>query len=138
MVGDIADTALLTKTLKAFRADAVMHFAAATYVGESVENPEYHYRNNIVGTLSLLNAMRAAEVGRMLFSSTCATYGMTESETMSEATPQAPFSPSGWGSRTASPGCIPTTITRCSLTYAMNWGSRNSWARVRSHWPQVS
>jgi len=91
--GDIADTELLTKTLKDFGPDAVMHFAAATYVGESVEDPEYHYRNNVGGTLSLLNAMRAAGVDRMLFSSTCATYGMTQSETMSEATPQDPFSP---------------------------------------------
>lgn len=91
--GDIADTDLLTRTLREFGADAVMHFAAATYVGESVENPEYHYRNNVGGTLSLLNAMRAADVSRMLFSSTCATYGMTQSETMSEVTPQEPFSP---------------------------------------------
>ena len=58
--GDIADTGLLTKTLRDFGADAVMHFAAATNVGESVENPEYHYRNNIGGTLSLLGAMREA------------------------------------------------------------------------------
>lgn len=91
--GDIADTDLLTRTLREFGADAVMHFAAATYVGESVENPEYHYRNNVGGTLSLLNAMRATDVSRMLFSSTCATYGMTQSDTMSEATPQDPFSP---------------------------------------------
>ncbi len=93
VVGDIADTDLLTQTLKDFGADAVMHFAAATYVGESVEDPEYHYRNNIGGTLSLLNAMRGAGVTRLLFSSTCATYGMTQSDTMSEATPQDPFSP---------------------------------------------
>jgi UDP-glucose-4-epimerase GalE len=71
----------------------VMHFAAATYVGESVENPEYHYRNNIGGTLSLLNAMRKAGVKRMLFSSTCATYGMTPKVPMSEDSPQEPFSP---------------------------------------------
>lgn len=93
VVGDIADTDLLMQTLKDFGADAVMHFAAATYVGESVENPEYHYRNNVGGTLSLLNAMRGAGVSRLLFSSTCATYGMTQSDTMSEATPQDPFSP---------------------------------------------
>jgi UDP-glucose-4-epimerase GalE len=93
VVGDIADTEKLRQTLVEFRADAVMHFAAATNVGESVTNPEYHYRNNIAGSLSLLNAMRAANVGRLLFSSTCATYGMTESATMSEDTPQAPFSP---------------------------------------------
>jgi UDP-glucose 4-epimerase len=91
--GDIADTDKLTKALRDFRADAVMHFAAATYVGESVENPDYHYGNNIGGSRSLLNAMRAAGVDRMLFSSTCATYGMTASETMSEETPQDPFSP---------------------------------------------
>lgn len=91
--GDIAETARLTEALTTFGAEAVMHFAAATYVGESVENPAYHYANNIGGTLSLLNAMRAAGVRRLLFSSTCATYGMTRSETMSEATPQDPFSP---------------------------------------------
>ena len=93
VVGDIADTEKLGQTLKDFGADAVMHFAAATSVPESVENPDYHYSNNIAGTLSLLRAMRAADVGRMLFSSTCATYGMTESPTMSEKTPQDPFSP---------------------------------------------
>jgi UDP-glucose 4-epimerase len=91
--GDIADTEKLTATMRDFGAEAVMHFAAATYVGESVENPDYHYGNNIGGTRSLLNAMRAAGVSRMLFSSTCATYGMTHSLTMSETTPQDPFSP---------------------------------------------
>lgn len=93
VVGDIADTDFLTTTLKEFEADAVMHFAAATNVGESVERPDYHYGNNVGGTLSLLNAMKAAGVRRMLFSSTCATYGMTERDFMNEATPQDPFSP---------------------------------------------
>ena len=93
VVGDIADTELLTQTLKDFGADAVMHFAAATNVGESVERPDYHYGNNVGGTLSLLNAMRNADVKRMLFSSTCATYGMTERDFMDETTPQDPFSP---------------------------------------------
>jgi UDP-glucose 4-epimerase len=68
IVGDIADTHALTLAMRKMNADAVMHFAAATYVGESVDNPEYHYRNNIAGTLSLLNAMRSAGVKRMLFS----------------------------------------------------------------------
>lgn len=95
VIGELADTEKLTETLRDFRADAVMHFAAATNVGESVVNPEYHYRNNVLGSLSLLNAMRRAGVKRLLFSSTCATYGMADSETMSEATPQAPFSPYG-------------------------------------------
>jgi UDP-glucose 4-epimerase len=95
VVGDIAETEKLAQTLRDFGADAVMHFAAATNVGESVENPEYHYRNNIGGTLSLLNAMRAAGVNRMLFSSTCATYGMAARVPMAEDTPQAPVSPYG-------------------------------------------
>lgn len=91
--GDIADTAAVTDALTKIKADAVMHFAAATCVGESVDDPEYHYRNNIGGTMSLLNAMRKAGVQRMLFSSTCATYGMTPKVPMSESTPQEPFSP---------------------------------------------
>lgn len=93
VVGDIADTAMLTRTMREFGAEAVMHFAAAAYVGESVSNPEYYYRNNIGGTLSLLNAMREAKIDRMLFSSTCATYGMSTECPMSESTRQDPFSP---------------------------------------------
>ncbi|HCD34128.1 MAG TPA: UDP-glucose 4-epimerase GalE, partial [Phycisphaerales bacterium] len=91
--GDIADTDAVEAALKQINADAVMHFAAATCVGESVDDPEYHYRNNIAGTMSLLNAMRKAGVKRMLFSSTCATYGMATKVPMSEDTPQEPFSP---------------------------------------------
>src|SRR5688572_32319658 len=93
VVGDINDTQAVAAALSKVRADAVMHFAAATCVGESVEDPEYHYRNNIGGTLSLLNAMREAGVKRMLFSSTCATYGNSPKVPMSEATPQDPCSP---------------------------------------------
>lgn len=93
VVGDIAETDKLTQVLKSFGADAVMHFAAATCVGESVDDPEYHYRNNIGGTLSLLNAMRAAGTKRMLFSSTCATYGSSPKVPMSEDTPLDPCSP---------------------------------------------
>lgn len=91
--GDIADTAAVAEALTKIKADAVMHFAAATCVGESVDDPEYHYRNNIAGTMSLLNGMRKAGVQRMLFSSTCATYGMTPKVPMSEDTSQEPFSP---------------------------------------------
>ncbi|MBC7835848.1 MAG: UDP-glucose 4-epimerase GalE [Phycisphaerales bacterium] len=93
IVGDIADGAALRGALKGVKADAVMHFAAATYVGESVTDPEYHYRNNIAGTLSLLNAMRGAGVKRLLFSSTCATYGMNPRVPMAEDSLQDPCSP---------------------------------------------
>ncbi len=93
VVGDIADTDALARAIKSHGSEAVMHFAAATYVGESVTNPEYHYRNNIAGTLSLLNAMRQAGVDRMLFSSTCATYGLSPKCPMDEQSPQDPCSP---------------------------------------------
>jgi len=91
--GDIADTKKLAGALQEARVDAVMHFAAATNVGESVGRPEYHYGNNVCGTLSLLEAMRAAGVKRMLFSSTCATYGDAPKVPMAETAPQDPCSP---------------------------------------------
>lgn len=91
--GDIADTRKLVQVLREMQADAVMHFAAATYVGESVSDPEYHYRNNIYGTMSLLNAMRETKVNRILFSSTCATYGDNPKCPMTEDTAQNPCSP---------------------------------------------
>ncbi|MEE8116507.1 MAG: UDP-glucose 4-epimerase GalE [Gemmatimonadales bacterium] len=91
--GDILDTAALTDALRETRAEAVMHFAGATCVGESVENPEHYYRTNIGGTGSVLAAMRSASVGRILFSSTCATYGLSSTVPMTEDTPQNPCSP---------------------------------------------
>jgi len=93
VVGDIRDTPLLEKTLRDHEIEAVMHFAAATNVGESVVNPTYHYDNNIGGTLSLLNAMVAAGVKKILFSSTCATYGLNPSSPMAEDAEQDPCSP---------------------------------------------
>lgn len=91
--GDILDTPKLVNSLKECRADAVMHFAAATCVGESVDDPEYHYRNNIGGTLSLLTAMKSTGVNRLLFSSTCATYGDNPISPMNELAAQIPCSP---------------------------------------------
>ncbi len=91
--GDIQDTPGLVEAMRRIDAEAVMHFAAATYVGESVTNPEYHYRNNIYGTLCLLNAMREAGLKRMLFSSTCATYGLNPKVPMAEDSVQDPCSP---------------------------------------------
>ncbi len=91
--GDVNDTPAVAEALRRIDADAVMHFAAATCVGESVANPAYHYRNNVGGTLCLLTAMREVGVRRMLFSSTCATYGLSPRIPMREDAPQTPFSP---------------------------------------------
>jgi len=92
-MGDLAETDKLAQLMDEQRIEAVMHFAAATCVGESVDNPDYHYGNNIGGTRSLLNAMRTAGVRRMLFSSTCATYGDNPKTPMAEDAPQIPCSP---------------------------------------------
>jgi UDP-glucose 4-epimerase len=70
-----------------------MHFAAYIAVGESVTNPASYYRNNVVGTLTLLEAMIAAQVQKFVFSSTCAIYGMPQEIPMTEAHPYAPLSP---------------------------------------------
>jgi UDP-glucose 4-epimerase len=70
--------------------DAVLHFAALALVGESGTHPERYYRTNVAGTLNLLDAMRAADVGRLVFSSTCAVYGQPDEVPISEAAPTRP------------------------------------------------
>jgi UDP-arabinose 4-epimerase len=74
--GEIADRVRLDEVIRRYRPRTVMHFAAYAYVGESVENPGKYYRNNVAGTLALIEAMRDHGVDKLLFSSTCATYGV--------------------------------------------------------------
>ncbi|MFF3761930.1 UDP-glucose 4-epimerase GalE [Streptomyces sp. NPDC002185] len=75
--------------------DGVLHFAAFSQVGESVAKPEKYWENNVGGTMALLAAMRAAGVGRLVFSSTAATYGEPETVPVTETAPTAPTSPYG-------------------------------------------
>src|ERR1051326_6565158 len=70
--GDLLDPDRLEAVMRKHKIDAVLHFAALAYVGESMEKPELYFRNNVGGSMSLLNAMRAAGVRRIVFSSTCA------------------------------------------------------------------
>jgi len=93
--GEIADRAAVAAALKAHRISSVMHFAAFAYVGESGTDPALYYRNNVVGTLALLDAMREAGVDRIVFSSTCATYGLPETMPIAETTPQRPVNSYG-------------------------------------------
>jgi UDP-arabinose 4-epimerase len=93
--GDIQDTDLLVRTLGEYRPHTVIHFAASAYVGESVENPAKYYRNNVAGSLSLLEACRHTQTTRVVFSSSCATYGTPEDLPIKETTPQNPISPYG-------------------------------------------
>lgn len=93
--GDILDTGHLARTLALHKPQAVIHFAAAAYVGESVEDPSKYYRNNVSGTLSLLDACRQAAVEQVIFSSSCAVYGVPDILPIRENTPKAPINPYG-------------------------------------------
>src|SRR4030088_1132206 len=92
---DILDAPALASAVAEARPDAVMHFAALALVGESVQHPERYWRTNVGGTLNLLDAMRAAGVERLVFSSTCACYGAPDEVPISEATPTRPANPYG-------------------------------------------
>ena len=91
--GDIGDAAAVKPVLG--RVDAVMHFAAAAYVGESVENPRKYFQNNGLAALELLNAALDAGIRRFIFSSTCAVYGVPDKVPITEKTPREPVNPYG-------------------------------------------
>jgi UDP-arabinose 4-epimerase len=93
--GNILDTSKLSAALRKTGAEAVIHLAAFAYVGESVTDPAKYYRNNVAGTLALLSAMRDCGVARIVFSSTCATYGTPDILPITEETPQRPVNPYG-------------------------------------------
>ena len=92
---DLADRAGVERVLRAHAIEAVIHFAAYAYVGESMADPGKYFRNNVANTLNLLEAMRAAGVGRIVFSSTCATYGVPDAVPIAEDHPQRPVNPYG-------------------------------------------
>ncbi|MER3494219.1 MAG: UDP-glucose 4-epimerase GalE [Mastigocladus sp. ERB_26_2] len=95
VVGDTSDRPLLDHLFQSHDIAAVMHFSAYAYVGESVTDPAKYYRNNVVGTLTLLEAMLAASVNKFVFSSTCATYGVPQIIPIPENHPQNPINPYG-------------------------------------------
>lgn len=94
--GDISDAAAVAAALHQYRPDVVAHFAAYAYVGESVEHPELYYRNNSFGTLVLLEEMLKVGVDKLIFSSTCASYGVPIRSPIDEMHPQSPINPYGW------------------------------------------
>ncbi len=95
IVGDVADGQAVETALREHRIDAVAHFAAYTYVGESVEDPERYYQNNLVATLALLGAVLRTGVRRVVFSSTAATYGVPQRVPIPEDEPARPINPYG-------------------------------------------
>jgi len=93
--GDIRDEEALYQALKAFKVEAVIHFAARAYVEESTRIPEEYFSNNVGGTIALLRAMKRAGTKRLVFSSSCATYGNAQTPTIREDHPKAPTNPYG-------------------------------------------
>ncbi len=94
--GSLAEQDKLTALLGKHGIEAVMHFAAFALVGESVQQPELYYGNNVLGTYHLLEAMRVAKVGKLVVSSTTATYGEPTAMPIAETTPQQPINPYGF------------------------------------------
>ncbi len=95
VVGDLLDPASLASLFAAHRFDAVMHFCALSLVGVSMNEPYLYYRNNVAGTLNLLQAMHAAGVAKLVFSSTAAVFGNPETELIDENHPTRPINPYG-------------------------------------------
>ena len=93
--GDLQQLSEISAALAAAKPDAVMHFAASALVGESMQNPSKYFRNNISAGINLLDAMAAAGVNRLVFSSTCATFGLPERLPLDETLPQRPINPYG-------------------------------------------
>jgi UDP-glucose 4-epimerase len=93
--GDLADKKLLQEILGDFKPDAVIHFAASIQVGESVLKPLVYYRNNVINTLNLLEAMQNCKINKFLYSSTAAVYGIPEKIPVDETTPLRPINPYG-------------------------------------------
>jgi UDP-glucose 4-epimerase len=94
-IGDIRDRDKLDEVLRKYKPEAIVHFAAAIEVAESVQDPGAYYDNNVGGTISLLRAAQAARIDKIVFSSTCATYGIPLSIPMNEAHAQSPINPYG-------------------------------------------
>jgi UDP-glucose-4-epimerase GalE len=93
--GDIKDTNAVFGVIRSGKVEAVLHFAASAYVGESITDPQKYYENNVVGTLSLLRGMLDAGCSKLVFSSSCAVYGEPKELPIREATLQAPVNPYG-------------------------------------------
>ena len=118
VVGDLANTSLLHELLQEYRVEAVIHFAAHAYVSESVANPRKYFRNNVANTLNLLEAMLDSGVGHIVFSSSCASYGLPESVPIREDHPQRPVNPYG-----ESKLFVERVLDWYGQAYGLNWMS---------------
>ncbi len=116
--GDILDTQHLRAAMRLHKPDGVIHFAAFAYVGESVQNPGKYFRNNVAGTLSILEAMRDEGVPSIVVSSTCAVYGQPEEVPISVTCPTAPINPYG-----ASKLFMERMLADFQTAHGLNWAA---------------
>jgi UDP-arabinose 4-epimerase len=114
--GDLADIDLLGRVMRSYQPEAIVHFAAHAYVGESVAQPRKYFRNNVVNTLNLLEAALDAGIGAVVFSSTCATYGLPEQLPIAEDQPQRPINPYG-----ESKLFVEKMLRRFGDAYGLSW-----------------
>lgn len=116
--GDILDTQRLRACLRGYRPDGIIHFAAFAYVGESVADPGKYFRNNVSGTLSILDAMRDEGVANIVVSSTCAVYGQPEQIPIAETCPTSPINPYG-----ASKLFMERMLADYQVAHGLNWAA---------------
>ncbi|MFW6189015.1 MAG: UDP-glucose 4-epimerase GalE [Planctomycetota bacterium] len=116
--GDLSDEGRILDALAESGAQAVMHFAASAYVGESVEDPEKYYDNNVVNSLKLLRAMRTAGVDRLVFSSSCTVYGEPETAPITEDFPIGAVNPYGHTKQT-----VETILADYAPAYGLKYAS---------------
>lgn len=116
--GDFGDPAILEQAFRSYQIEAVIHFAAYAYVAESMKTPEMYFRNNVVSTLNLLDAMRLYEVRSIVFSSSCATYGIPVEMPIKEDHRQAPINPYG-----DSKLMVEKVLHWYGLSYGLHWSA---------------
>jgi len=114
--GDLADKALIIDTIRTYNITSVIHFAASAYVGESMRNPMRYFRNNVANTLNLLEAMAETGVGKIVFSSTCATYGVPNAVPIDEKHSQQPINPYG-----ESKVMVERMLKWCEEAHGIHW-----------------
>jgi len=138
--GDMADFELLVETLEKYDIEAVMHFAALIEVGESVAQPLKYYHNNVCNTQNVLAAMESAGVGKFVFSSSAAVYGMPEEIPITENCPKAPINPYGQTKWAVERMCHFQSLTGrlkyAALRYFNAAGAGNDGTIVEDHSPE--
>lgn len=116
VVGDVRDSELVSDIVRKFDVEAVLHFAAYAYVGESMSDPGLYYDNNVAASIEFLNSLRGSGVDKIVFSSTCATYGIPKSTPIKESQPQNPVNPYG-----ASKLMVERVLSHYASAYGLNY-----------------